>query len=301
LTAVEEHSTVQLKPVPHCAAIDFRPTRSLREPRVLKGGFEDRRAMIGWDLDHLEAIAGDVTVPVRETLGPPQNIYQNLAPGGRARFGDYVDWVRETAKDLAPLAQKYQHVSDLSRAVRRSGLQTSYYLDVKLKELSTNLYNETSVPYWFGAEPFEANLWLGVLGTSSGLHSDVTPNCNVQMAGSKHFILFAPSQSGRVYRIPAITHCRFDPNEPDYERFPRATTARGWQCRLLPGDALYIPVGWFHQVTVVSGWAANVNYFWRRPFPQGLATPPLWGLLLRRALTRTRVALRERAIPLPAR
>jgi hypothetical protein len=52
---------------------------------------------------------------------------------------------------------------------------------------------------------------------------------------------------------------------------------------LRPGEAIYIPAGWYHQVTVISGWAVNVNTFWNRPLGQGLTTPALWPHLLRRA------------------
>jgi hypothetical protein len=110
----------------------------------------------------------------------------------------------------------------------------------------------------------------------------------MQVIGRKHFAVFSPSQARRLYRVPRLTHCRFDPNVPDFARFPRARTASGWQCVLTPGESIYIPAGWYHQVTVVSPWAVNVNLFWPRPFPQGLLIPSLWAFLLRRLRARVR-------------
>ncbi|MFC4531997.1 cupin-like domain-containing protein [Sphaerisporangium dianthi] len=279
---------MRLKPIPRVSRRDFRPARLAGGPLVVLDNTPGWRAFTRWHEGYLKSVAGDREVAVRETNGPPRNIFQNLAEGGRVPFGDYLDWVVETARDLEGLAGDHAGVREVTRAVAGGGFEVSYYLDAKLGELSKTLVADAPAPDWYRSPPVDANLWCGVLGTSSGLHCDVTPNCNVQVIGRKHFILFPPSQSRRVYRIPRITHCRFDPNDPDFDRFPLARRASGRQCTLSPGESLYIPVGWYHQVTVVSAWALNVNFFWPRPFGQGIATPPLWRFLLRRGWARAR-------------
>jgi Cupin-like domain len=241
-------------------------------------------------------MAGASEVSLRETIGPPRNVYQNLAQGGKISFSQYLDWVLEIAngEDLRALAQQYSTASDIARAVCDVGFETCYYLDTKLASLSKDLLADVQIPSWYKADPVDILFWCGVLGTSSGLHLDVTPNCNVQVAGQKHFVLFSPSQSRLLYRIPGGAHCRFDPNIPDFDRFPLARKALAWHCTLRAGDSLYIPAGWFHQVTVTSAWALNVNFFWPRPFPQGLITPALWELLVRRGWARFRAGMRLR-------
>ncbi|MFC4010836.1 cupin-like domain-containing protein [Nonomuraea purpurea] len=283
---------MNLKPVPRVSRGDFRPTRLAGLPRVVVDNVPGWQAVECWNSAYLKSVAGHREVAVRETNGPPSNIFQNLARGGRTFFGDYLDWVVETAHDLRPVAERHTDVGAITQAVAASGFETSYYLDAKLGQLSARLAADAPAPDWFRASPMDTNLWCGVLGTSSGLHCDVTPNCNVQVIGRKHFVLFPPSQSRLVYRIPRITHCRFDPNVPDFGRFPLARQASGWQCTLRPGESLYIPVGWYHQVTVVTPWALNVNFFWPRPFPQGIVTPSLWRFLLRRGSARVRRLLR---------
>jgi hypothetical protein len=278
---------MRLSPIPRVSRADFRPARAAGGPVVVVDDTPGRPAFTRWSEGYLKSVAGHREVAVRETNGPPRNVFQNLAQGGRVPFGDYLDWVVETARDLEAIAG-HSGVRDITRAVAARGFDVSYYLDAKLDQLSDRLLADAPAPGWYRTAPVDTNLWCGVLGTSCGLHCDVTPNCNVQVIGRKHFILFPPSQSRRVYRIPRITHCRFDPNDPDFERFPLARRASGLQCTLSPGESLYIPVGWYHQVTVVSAWALNVNFFWRRPFPQGLATPPLWRFLLRRGWARVR-------------
>jgi Cupin-like domain len=286
-----------LRPVPGVLWSEFQPSRLGGEPRVVMDDVQRWEKICGWTPEYLKACIGHRDVPVRETNGPPTNIFQNLTQGGRISFGEYLDWVIESARYIITGVRAYGSVSDVARAVSRSGLECSYYLDAKLGELSPVLLAEAGYPDWYRCEPVDINFWCGVLGTSSGLHCDVTPNCNVQVVGRKHFILFPPSQGRRIYQVPGITHCRFDPNLPDFEQFPRAKCAVGQQCTLEPGQSLYIPVGWFHQVTVVSDWAVNVNFFWARPFPQGLVIPALWRFLLRRGWARMHVAMRQRRMP----
>jgi hypothetical protein len=286
---------MRLIDVPTVRSSEFSPPHFGGEPRVVLGIAQNWPALRRWDLTYLKACAGERKVKVRETAGPPRNIYQRLATGGRISFAQYLDWVVELAgsPDLEEIAGLHLSMTELMEAVSTIRFECSYYLDIKLAELSAALLEDVKAPPWYRSEPIATLFWCGVLGTSSGLHFDVTPNCNVQVLGTKHFILFPPSQSELVYRNQHGAHCCFDPNRPDLHRFPSARAALGWQCDLCPGDALYIPVGWFHQVTITSPWAANVNFFWRRPFPQGVVRPPLWGLLLRRGWAQLHVAVRS--------
>jgi hypothetical protein len=51
---------------------------------------------------------------------------------------------------------------------------------------------------------------------------------------------------------------------PDLARFPRfsAALAASQSAELGPGDALYIPYGWWHQVESLSPFNVLVNYWW---------------------------------------
>lgn len=283
---------MHLAPVPRVRAIGFRPRRWPGEPCVVLENARGWRALERWNADYLQSVAGPREIPVREVSGPPRNVFQNLAEGGRVRFAEYLEWVLATAAELRDVTAE-AHAAGAAAAFLRREWEVSYYLDVKLRQLSEELLQDVAVPAWYGEAPIDINFWCGVGGTSSGLHCDVTPNCNVQVVGRKHFTLFPPAQSRAVYRIPSVTHCRFDPDQPDFDRFPLARDAAGLECTLAPGESLYIPVGWYHQVTVVSGWAVNVNFFWRRPFPQGLSNPSLWRFLLRRRWAQARQHLRR--------
>ena len=60
-----------------------------------------------------------------------------------------------------------------------------------------------------------------------------------------------------------------DFDNPDFKRFPRYEQAipRGRVIELEPGDAVYIPNMWWHQVEALSEFNVLVNYWWNT-FPK---------------------------------
>jgi hypothetical protein len=272
--------------VPHVRAHDFRVPLTGGEPAVVVDAANEWPAVTLWRPGYLKGVAGHREVSVREIAGPPVNIFQKLVSGGITRFSEYLDWVLEVDEDVSKelgADQTGRGPLDVCRLVGTLGFDCSYYLNCRLDALSAALLDDIQVPNWFGTDVRSINLWCGVFGTSCGLHCDLVPNCNVQVTGRKSFTMFAPAETSLLYPIKGRTHCRFDPNSPDFDTFPLAREATRWDCILEPGEALYIPVGWYHQATVISGWATNVNVFWRRPFPHGLATPGVWPHLVRQA------------------
>ncbi|WP_426191486.1 cupin-like domain-containing protein [Massilia sp. DWR3-1-1] len=292
---------MKLAPVPRVLVRHFTPPVLGGAPRIVVGQVARWKALRTWTPAYLKSIAGNTRVMVRETQGAPCNFYQTMGEGGRTTLASYLDWVLETANGRAvqAIAARGGGPADVVRAIRASGIAWSYYLDVKLACLPAHLVADIAAPHWYGRDPIDRIFWCGVLGTSSGLHFDLQPNCNVQLAGNKHFALFPPAMGRALYRIGGTTHCHFDPNLPDFERYPLARHVRGMQCVLQPGESLYIPAGWFHQVTIVSPWATNVNFFWPRPLPQALFTPLLWGQLLLRGRARVHVSLNKLRERLP--
>ncbi|WP_337832910.1 cupin-like domain-containing protein [Pseudonocardia sp. TMWB2A] len=103
------------------------------------------------------------------------------------------------------------------------------------------------------------NLYLG-RGTRTPLHYDWQENLFVQVFGSKQFVLEPPdSPAGRyVHDGPSAHISRVDPRAPDPVRFPAYDPDRQRSVLLAAGDALYLPPGWFHDVTA-PGTSISVN------------------------------------------
>ncbi len=117
-----------------------------------------------------------------------------------------------------------------------------------------------------GAEP---RIWIGNRSSIS-THFDVSDNIACVAAGRRRFTLFPPDQVHNLYVGP-FDHTMagqpasmVDLNAPDFARFPRFREALGaaLTAELEPGDAIYIPALWWHQVEALSPFNLLVNYWW---------------------------------------
>lgn len=94
--------------------------------------------------------------------------------------------------------------------------------------------------------------WIGPAGTVTGLHRDDSNNLLAQLHGRKKVLLYAPDNlpylcQSRKYDYGArLSHV--DAEAPDLQRHPEFSRARGEEVILAPGELLFIPVGWWHQV-----------------------------------------------------
>lgn len=66
--------------------------------------------------------------------------------------------------------------------------------------------------------------------------------------GRKQCILFPPSQTKNLYKVPhsLITREDIDFDHPDYNKFPVLKKAKGYICHLNHGETLYMPEGYWH-------------------------------------------------------
>ncbi len=120
------------------------------------------------------------------------------------------------------------------------------------------------------------NLWLGVGGHTTCLHCDAFDGILIQLLGTKRILLFPPRQLPNLYAFPISSHLwaglkrrasysQVYPEQPDFESFPRFRAALQQKCEVVlnPGDVLFIPVGWWHEViSTGDGVVCSVNRFW---------------------------------------
>ena len=65
---------------------------------------------------------------------------------------------------------------------------------------------------------------------------------------------------------------KFDPEAPDFEQFPLARNASMIECTVHPGELLYVPAGWYHQVRALT-FSLSANR-WARAMPLALNGDP---------------------------
>lgn len=130
-----------------------------------------------------------------------------------------------------------------------------------------------------GAAP---RAWIGTPACVQ-THCDRSENIAVVVAGRRRFTLFPPEQIGNLYIGPIdytpggtpVSLASLD--EPDFEKFPRLkeALASAQTAELEPGDAIFIPYGWWHHVVALSPFNMLVNYWWKCPDIQATATDVL--------------------------
>ena len=108
------------------------------------------------------------------------------------------------------------------------------------------------------------NAWLGGR-TLSPLHRDPYDGLLVQLIGRKEVRLVPPGAEG-IYPCvrPQQNTSEVDAFAPDLERYPRfeARLSEGREASLEPGDALWVPKGWWHAVRATSAASFSVSFWW---------------------------------------
>ena len=112
-------------------------------------------------------------------------------------------------------------------------------------------------------------MWIGPAGTFTPLHHDLTNNLLLQITGRKRVLMVAPGETPRLYNDHHVYSRVRDLAEPGIvARFPKLDGLRVHRVVMEPGDALFIPLGWWHQVTALdfSVTITHTNFRWANDF-----------------------------------
>lgn len=123
------------------------------------------------------------------------------------------------------------------------------------------------------------SLWLGNR-THTATHWDQSQNLACVVAGRRRFTLFPPEQLKNLYVGPLDFTLAGQPTSlvdidtPDLGTYPRFSQAlaTAQRAELGPGDALYIPALWWHDVLSLEDFGCLINFWWRDAEPP-LLTP----------------------------
>jgi hypothetical protein len=184
----------------------------------------------------------------------------------RARVGDYINTA--FAPDRAMQDMSMAEYLDLVA----TGTQDlpPYLGNLELRELNSMCHWPT---YFSKMGP--PRFWLGPSGTVTPLHCDYDDNIFAQIWGTKRIFLAPPHHDEFLYSSEAnaiLFGSPFDPEAPDFEKFPLARQALMIECIVNPGELLYVPAGWYHQVRALT-FSLSANR-WARALPFALNGDP---------------------------
>lgn len=133
------------------------------------------------------------------------------------------------------------------------------------------LLQRPTPPLDYATEPERISIWLGNRSQAAA-HYDASDNLACCVRGKRRFSLFPPEQVAHLYPGPleptpgGQVISMVDFAAPDLARFPDfpKAVAAGQVAELEPGDALYLPSMWWHQVEALGSFNILINYWWSR-------------------------------------
>ncbi len=104
-------------------------------------------------------------------------------------------------------------------------------------------------------------MWIGPAGTLTSLHHDLTNNLIAQVVGRKRLLVLPASEVGKLYNHLHVFSEIADLEDPqlDFSRFPRLADARFTVVNLMPGEMIFMPLAWWHQVRSID-FSVTVTY-----------------------------------------
>ncbi len=212
----------------------FARYRDASRPLILVGGMQDWPAMARWNPDYLDEVCGEETVQVMSGRNSDSS-YEIRSDQRRTsmRFGDYV------AK------------------VKTAGQTNDFYLVAQNEFMRTagakRLYDDIAPfpDYLDGRRDGFVFFWFGPGGTVTPLHHDTADIILAQVQGRKRVTLIPATQKALVYNSIGVFG-DVDCEQPDYIRHPLYRYADKFVFDLNPGEALFIPVGWWHHVRALD-------------------------------------------------
>ena len=261
-------------------------------PAVLKGLARAWPAFAKWrDPTYLRAVAGARTVPVETGEHYLHATHARELVTLDAFLDEYVfvedardersETFEKKALSRSALRNSETSVSDRVCFAKKRTKKMGYLAQHALLDQIPKLSNDVIVPDYCsltlekdsdgGARrdgSIATRAWLGPKGTVSPTHRDPTHNLLVQVCGSKYVRLWAPVQEPNLYLFSdpkranaSRADIRHALDETFAKTFPKFSSASFSDALLEPGDALYVPPGWFHYVQSVTS-SFSVSFWW---------------------------------------
>jgi ribosomal protein L16 Arg81 hydroxylase len=212
----------------------FHRYRNGNRPVILCEEMQDWPAMGRWSPDYLDQVCGNEMVQVM-TGRESDADYEIRSERRRTtmRFGDYV------------------------RQVSSCGHSNDFYLvaqnDFMRSTGARRLYDDIVMfpKYLDNRRDGFVFMWFGPAGTVTPLHHDTADIILAQVEGRKRVTMIPAAQKALVYNHIGVFG-EVDCEQPDLIRHPLYRYADKFVFDLHPGEALFIPVGWWHHVRALD-------------------------------------------------
>jgi len=226
----------------------------MRKPLVLRG-LDIGSAPSKWTPAYLSSVVDDHPIkihvsPVAQMDFLKKNFLYKTLP-----FNEFVKRCSLEVQD------KYFCAPDEKYYLRSLGLDPRKDT-ADIRTQFPDLARDINFPVLFPENKFFSSVFrISSAGTQLWTHYDVMDNMLIQVTGRKRVVLFPPEDVLKMYMVGDKSEI-IDIDHVDSERYPLFKGVDWYECVLVPGDVLFIPALWFHNVTALD-FAVSVNVFWR--------------------------------------
>ncbi|KAF2361559.1 JmjC domain [Trinorchestia longiramus] len=267
--------------VPHLSCEDFKAWELLaQEKPVILTNTGLCNPALKWDLNYLEKHIGTSEHVV---FASNSNIFKYY---DEHKIKFCPDFKRPTEKMEMTFKDFLTRFRDWKPGDKRLYLQQSLSSNIGPKVaadfVSFNwlwLRKLMKIVHW---GPLTSNLLLiAMQGNVTPVHYDEQQNLFCQLVGHKKVILFSPDHHNRLYPHPVYhphdRQSQVDLSRPDFERFPGLRHIKGHEAVVGPGDVLYIPIYWWHEVHSLppDPYTVSLNFWYKAPPTENVSYPLL--------------------------
>ncbi len=199
-----------------------------QKPVVIEHLIDDWPAYSKWTLDYIKEIAGDKVVPLYDDR-PITSEFKFNEPHMEMKMADYIDLLKSEPTNYRIFL--YHLMKEVPKLQK----------DFSFPKLGLRFLKQLPMLF-FGGENSKVFMHYDI---------DFANILHFQFGGSKQCILYPPSESKYLYKVPhsLISREDIDFTNPDFKKYPALTMAQGYITHLNHGETLYMPEGYWHQMT----------------------------------------------------
>jgi ribosomal protein L16 Arg81 hydroxylase len=205
---------------------------SRNRPVLLTQMMKHWRALAVWTPEYLKEKLGEIEVEVQTGREADPLFERNLEQHReRMQFSRYADMVTAAGE-----TNDFYMVANNKNFDRQAPMR-ALFDDIEM------------FPALMDREGWQDKvfLWFGPKGTITPLHHDPMNVILCQVRGRKKVWLISPQQTPFMYNYTGV-FSEVDFLKPDLARYPLYQHVRPLEFILEPGQAVFIPVGWWHAV-----------------------------------------------------
>lgn len=204
-------------------------------PVILTDMMNDWSAMSLWSPEYLKTKYGNVEVEIQANRNSDPLYEINRDQHTKmVKIGEFVEMVLE------------------------GGESNDYYLVANNKvlereELKSLLDDIKMFPEFFDSSDPNGRVffWFGPAGTITPLHHDPVNLVMAHVTGRKRWRIISPDQTPLLYNYIGV-FSKVDCENPDYEKYPSFRDVNIIEVVVEPGEVIFIPIGWWHQVKALD-------------------------------------------------